>query len=404
MNKTLLIGRHEFLKTIRRVGFIVLTLALPVLSLLGLGVYQIATKVVRPPAELTRIGYVDQTGIFSQYTDQGQISLVPFPTTNEAQRALLNQDISSYFIIPVDFLATGVINLFTTEQALAPPPATLAAIEDFTISNLLAGKVPTEVINRVENPLNMTLTTLTATGEVAPRQGSYLNMIVPGVFSLLLALSLVFTSTYVVQSLSEEKENRLMEILISSVSTGELLTGKVLGLGAAGLAQVLVWVLTIPLMLKLATASIGGFLSLIQVPGYFWVLGVAYFILGYLLFAVLSAAIAAVTSTVQEAQGMAALYTLFNFIPFWFLSLMMIFPGNPVWVVLSFFPFSAPVMVLMRLGITGMPAWQLAASIIILVIGIAGGLWLAGRLLRTYMLMYGKRPNFSEIVRNLRRG
>jgi ABC-2 type transport system permease protein len=78
------------------------------------------------------------------------------------------------------------------------------------------------------------------------------------------------------------------------------------------------------------------------------------------------------------------------------------FPYSPAWVVLSIFPFSAPVLVILRLGLTGVPGWQLAASIAVLVSCIIGGLLLASKLLRTYMLMYGKRPNLKEIVRSLR--
>ena len=129
--------------------------------------------------------------------------------------------------------------------------------------------MPADIITRVEAPLNLVTTTLTSTGAVAPQQGGYANLIVPGVFSFLLALSLIFTSTYVLQSLGEEKENRLMEILLSSVSTRQLLTGKVLGLGAAGLVQVIVWVISFPLLLNLASSSIGGFISTIQVPANF---------------------------------------------------------------------------------------------------------------------------------------
>jgi ABC-2 type transport system permease protein len=268
--------------------------------------------------------------------------------------------------------------------------------------NLLAGKVASDVITRVESTLNVIPVTLTASGLVAPQQGGYANFIIPGVFSLLLALSLTFSSTYVLQSLGEEKENRLMEILLSSVSTRQLLTGKVLGLGLAGLAQVIVWVISLPLLLNLASSTIGGLFNNIQVPISFWVLGVIYFILGYSIFAVLSAAVAAISSTVQEAQGLSAIYTLFSIAPFWFFSLIMLFPKSPIWIVFTIFPFSAPVLTMIRLGLTGVPVWQLAISIIVLILSIVGGLWLAARLLIVYTLMYGKRPNLGQIMRNLR--
>jgi len=90
--------------------------------------------------------------------------------------------------------------------------------------------------------------------------------------------------------------------------------------------------------------------------------------------------------------------------PFWFYSLLLLFPNSPVWVVFSIFPFSAPVLVMLRLGMTGVPAWQLAISIAVMVLSIIGGLLLAAKLLRTYILMYGNRPSLGEIIRNLRSG
>lgn len=402
MNKTFLIFRHEFLRTIRRTGFIILTLALPVLALLAIGIFHIASGVASPPAETTQIGYVDEVGGFDQFTTQGSINFILFDTPDAATQALLNKDITEYFIIPPDFVSTGVIGRFITQKEFTPPTSITDAIKNFTSSNLLAGKVSTDVAARVEAPLNLQTTTLTSTGAVAPQQGGYANFIIPGIFSLLLMFSLIFSSTYVLQSLGEEKENRLMEILLSSVSTRQLLAGKVLGLGAAGLIQVIVWVISLPLLLHLASSTIGGFLSNIQIPANFWFFGIIYFILGYLLFAVLSASIAAVTSTVQEGQGIAGMYSIFVIAPFWFVSLLLLFPNSPVWIALSIFPFSAPVLVMMRLGLTGVPAWQLAVSIIVLALCIIVGLSLAARLLRTYMLMYGKRPGLGEIIRNLR--
>jgi ABC-2 type transport system permease protein len=405
MNKTLLIFRHEFLHTVKRTGFIILTLALPVLALLGIGIFHITSGIVKTPvAEVTRIGYVDELGGFDQVTTQANVTFVSFNTREAATQALIQKDVAEYFVISPDYVSAGTISRFTLQKEVTPPPATASAIKDFLSSNLLAGKVPTTTVDRIEAPLNLFTTTLTATGAVASEQGGLTNLIVPGVFSLLLALSLSFSSAYVLQGLGEEKENRLMEILLSSVSTRQLMTGKVLGIGAAGLVQVVVWVVSIPLLLNLASSSIGGFISTIQIPANFLVFGVAYFILGYLLFAVLSACIAAVSATVREGQGLASIFTLFAVAPFWFYSLLMLFPNSPVWVVFSIFPFSAPVLVMLRFGMTGVPAWQLAASIAVQVLSIAGGLLLAAKLLRTYVLMYGKRPKLAEIVRNLRLG
>ena len=93
---------------------------------------------------------------------------------------------------------------------------------------------------------------------------------------------------------------------------------------------------------------------------------------------------------------------MFAVAPFWFYSVLLLFPNNPIWVVFSIFPFSAPVLVMLRLGMTGVPAWQLAASIAVLVLSIFGGLLVAAKLLRVYLLMYGKRPGLGQIIRSLR--
>jgi len=404
MNKMLLVFRHEFRHTVKRTGFIVLTLAPPLLALLGMGIFNIVSGSTQPPAEVTEIGYVDEAGGFDRFTTQGNITLVPFDTTEAATEALVTEDIKEYFVIPPDFISTGIISRYTTQREITPPAATTTVIKKFISSNLLAGKVPATTAARVEEPLNFITTTLTATGAVAPEQGGFANLVIPIIFGALLAASLSFSSIYLLQGLGAEKENRLMEILLSSVSTRQLITGKVLGIGTAGLVQVAVWVAATPLLLNLASSSIGGFISTVHIPAGLLALAVVYFILGYLVFAVLSIGAAAVSSSVREAQSLASIFTLWAIAPFWLLSLIMAFPNSPAWVVLSIFPFSAPVMVILRLGVTGVPAWQLATSIAVLVSCIIGGLVLSSKLLRTYMLMYGKRPGIGEIIRSLKSG
>ena len=404
MNKTLLILRHEFLHTVKRRGFIVMTLIVPLIALLLIGVFQLVSGIARPTAEPTTIGYVDELGGFQQYTSQGNITLVRFDTLDGATEALIKGDIEEYFVIPSDYISTGVIHRYTLEKQLAASPAITTAINNFLTSNLLAGKVPAATIARIEAPLNLVTTRLTETGAVAPEQGGYVNLIIPFVFSILLALSIIFSSTYLLQGLGEEKENRLIEILLSSVSPRQLLTGKVLGIGAAGLVQVAVWAISAPLLLNLASSSIGGFISTIQLPANFIVLAVVYFILGYLLFAVISAAIGAISSGSREGQQLIGVFTIPLLIPLWFTSLMMLFPGNPVWVLFTIFPLSAPVEVIMRLGVSVIPPWQLIASIGVLVLSIIGILFLTIRIFRTYLLMYGKRPGIGEVFRNLRNG
>ena len=241
MNKTLLIFRHEFRHTIKRTGFIVLTLAPPLLILLGIGVYDIVSGITKPPTEVIKIGYVDEAGGFNQFTTQGDITLVRFDTPEGATQALVAEDVKEYFVIPSDFISTGIIRRYTTQRELGPPVATTAAIKNFTSSNLLAGKVPATTAARIEAPLNLVTTTLTATGTVAPEQGGFANLVIPGIFSALLAASLMFSSTYLLQGLGAEKENRTVEVLLLSLHPRQLMMGKILGLSLVTLVQLGIW-------------------------------------------------------------------------------------------------------------------------------------------------------------------
>ena len=404
MNKTLLIFRHEFLHMIKRKGFIILTLIVPVLALIGIGVFQLVSPGEPSVVETTTIGYVDEAGGFDQYTTQGYIELLRFSTQDTATAALINGDVYEYFVIPSDYLSTGAINRYTLERQLETPPIISTAIKNFLTSNILADKVPPETIYRIEAPLDLVTTRLTETGEVATEQGGYGNVIIPFIFGLLLALSLQASTVYLVQGLGDEKESRLIEVLLSSVSPRQLLTGKVLGLGAAGLVQVVVWLASLPLLLNLASSTIGGFFITIQLPANFLVLGIVYFILGYLLFAALSAGVGAISSSAREGQPLAMIYALLVFVPLWFASLLFIFPDSPIWTVLTIFPITAPIEVMLRLGVAGIAAWELATSLAVMVLSIIGALALSIKAFRVYLLMYGKRPGIGEVLRSLRTG
>ena len=404
MNKTLLVFRHEFLHTIKKKGFIIITLIVPVLALIAIGVFQLISTDEPPVVETTTIGYVDEAGGFDKYTAQGYINLFRFDTADEATAALINGDVPEYFVIPPDYMSTGVINRYTLEKEVETPPLITTVIKNFLTSNLLDGKVPPETVYRIEMPLDLVVTRLTETGEVATEQGGFGNIIIPGIFSLLLAFSLMFSSSYLVQGLGDEKESRLIEVLLSSVSTRQLLVGKVLGLGAAGILQVAVWLVSAPLLLRLASSAFGGFISTIQLPANFIALGIVYFILGYLLFAALSAGVGAISPSAREGQPLSMIYTLFAFVPLWFSSLLFIFPNSPIWVVLTIFPVTAPMAAMLRLGVSDIAVWELAVSIAVLVLSIIGVMFLATRAFRIYLLMYGKRPGWGEIIQNLRSG
>jgi len=275
-------------------------------------------------------------------------------------------------------------------------------IDSFLSWNLLKDDVSQEAITSIVTPLNMEVTRLDENGEIAREQGSIGDIIVPAVFALLLSFSLMLGASSLIGGLGEEKESRLIEVLLSSVSVRQLLIAKVSALGIAGLIQVTVWLISAPFLLQLASSTFGGFLRDIQLPVNFIVLGIVYFVLGYLLFAILSVTVGGISSNVSEAQSLSMIYVMMLFVPLWFAGIMISIPENPIWVLLSIFPLTAPVQVMLRLGVSDVPLWQILTSIGVLGFSVILGIYLSIKIFRTFMLMYGKRPGLAEIIQGLK--
>lgn len=404
MNKTYLIFRHEFLQTVKKTGWFIMTMIVPALALLGIGAMALLNSGSDSSENsIEKIGYLDEAGIIGNHDNKKGSFLLPFANAEEAKQALAESKISEYIIIPSDFSSKGIIQRYTLEKELTTSPITVAIIKNFLTRNLLIDKVPQSTVELIISPLNLQVTRITEQGEIKQKQGNKANIIIPGIFALLLSLALMIGATTLISGLGEEKESRLIEILFSAVSVRQLLIGKVLALGTAGLLQVLVWLLSAPFLLKLAINVSGGSMSGIEIPPGFMLLGIIYFILGYLLFAVLSIGVGAISSNAKEGSQISMAYTLVCFIPLWFMALFMIFPNSSIWVILTLFPITAPIQTMLRLGVSEIPLWQLISSIGLLIISIIGGLYLSIKLFRMNMLMHGKKPTIKEIISNLKK-
>jgi ABC-2 type transport system permease protein len=403
MSKTFLIFKHEFIQAVTKTGYVVLTVIVPILTLIAIGLYQLVLQVTEPAVkEVTTIGYVDLTGIIQDQTEQGLINLVPYPDKQEATKALLSGEIKEFIIIPEDYLFSGTVQRYIQTKELFTPPITEVIIDGFLTWNVLRDHVPPEIIGSIMTPLHLEVTRLDQEGGIAEEQGNIGNIIIPGVFAFLLNMALMFGANSLISGLGEEKESRLIEVLFSSVSIRQLLTGKVLALGAAGLLQVLVWLLSAPPLLNLASSTFGGFLTGVQIPANFILFGILYFVLGYLLFAILSVTLGGITPTAAEGHNLSMMYIMAGFVPLWLLGVLVNFPDSPIWVFLSIFPVTAPIQVMVRLGVSDIPAWQILTSIAVLVSSIIIGLNVGIKIFRVFMLMYGKQPRLREIARSIR--
>ena len=402
MNKTFIVVKHEFWQTLKNRSFIILTLALPLLAILGVGIYQGVQHWYHPGApQEEKIGYVDYTGMFGNYTTGPGVQFVLYPDEQTAKDALLAKDVKEYLVIPADYLSSGVVARYTMSREVAPSPKTTGQITDFLLSNLLAREVSPQVLDRVKSPVILASVRLNQTGEIAPNQNVVSSFVVPIVFAVLFMISIFFASGFLFQSVTEEKETRVMEILLSSVSSRQLLVGKVLGLGMAGLVQVSVWLVTLAVFSRVASSIIPS-LSDLSIPASLFGWGILYFILGYLLFAALYAGIGSISATAREGQGWSTIFVLPAIVPYYFSYFIVTYPEGAVSRALTFFPLTSPITSMIRLASSAISGWQIALSLIILAGSVVLTMWLAAKIFRVFLLMYGKRPAIREIFRYIR--
>jgi ABC-2 type transport system permease protein len=400
MSKTLTILTNELVSTLRRKGFIITTLAIPVLALLGVLVMSLINIMSGQDDEISQIGIVDQTGKFNQFLIQKNVEFIQYDSEGQAVDNLVDGNIEEYIIIPPDYMETGNIYYFSTKTSITPPSYLTAAARDFLIDNLISDKLEPELTSRLQSPMNISSITLNEEGEISDGQGGFGAWIIAYLFAILLMLSIFTASGYLLQGLSEEKENRVMEVLLSSVSTRQMITGKVLGLGIAGLIQIVFWLLSASLMLN-AAGNIGQIFSGIQFPADVITLGLVYFILGYLLFAILMAGTGAVSPTMRDSQQFTVVFSLIAAVPFFLMTFIIENGDHIVNIILTLFPLTAPLTVMMRIN-AGIPLWEIILSIILMSGTIVGLTLLVSRIFRVYLLMYGKPPGWKEIYRSIK--
>jgi ABC-2 type transport system permease protein len=369
--------------------------------LVGYGIYQGVQNWYHPSEPETKsIGYVDQAGGFDQYTNLGA-TFVLYPEEGEARKSLLSGEISEYFVIPSDYVRTGLIVRYTMKRELEPPSQTMESIRGFLISNLIGGETSAEVLERAKTPIVLSSIRLDETGETIEGQNPFLQYFMPYIFAVLLMFSIFFASGYLLQSISEEKENRLMEVLLSSVSARQLLVGKVLGLGAAGLAQIVIWVISFWVLVDVALTRIPGLGTASMPPGLL-VLALVYYVLGYLLFAVIMAVVGSIGTTARESQSWSSIVALTATLPMFFLNVIIENPNHAISVVFTLIPTTSSVTAMMRLPTEGIPAWQLVLSLSLLIAAIFFCMWAGAKIFRACLLMYGKRPSLRELTRYIR--
>ncbi len=406
LRKVWAVIRHEFLVNIRRWGFIILTLIVPlggaVILFFGIFAGKAMSKTIISALGVNqeRYGVVEQSGLFQEILPDFREDFIPYPDFETAKQAVRQGEVTAVLLIPSDYLQTGIVRVYSVGSGL-----TATTLEDsrrvraFFTAHLVASYVPPELLARVEEPVTDFVPVQAPSEEGGPLSFAF-RFIVPYILGMLLVMSIFVSSGYLLQGVAEEKENRLVEIVLSSISPMEWFLGKVIGLGAVGLTQVVVWMLS-------ALALSGGsilFLALVipPLPMRVWILTPIYYILGYLLFSTLYAGLGALGTSMRESQQVAGLVSIIAAVPFMVSGILFTNPNSPIIRAVSFFPLTAATMMLMRLPLADVPVMDIVISLVILVLSIPASLWVGAKLFRFGILIYGKRPGLKEIWAGLR--
>lgn len=401
MNKIWLVAKQEYKRHVFRRAFIMVLLSFPLMiSVWTLLVY----FMVRMENDSSALGYVDLAGVLSDPVpapvDGGSetpVDILPYPSEEAGEEALKAGDIQAFYLIPEDFLESGFTFLVLLDDIGEDAEG---QFWDFMRANLMAGQ-PAEAVEFATHRSELVVRTPDGSREFSESQ--FLNIILPLLAVVGLIILILSSSGYLVGVVAEEKENRTMEVLITTVSPQQLISGKLAGITAVLATQVVTWSMFIWLFLYIAANFLGyEWARNIHVDSGTALLLLAVIVPAYIMVAALMTAIGAMVNAVQEGQQIAGLAGIFLWIPFMFLQPVLESPNSPLVVALSFFPPTAPMTLTMRTVLTVVPTWQMALSLGLLTASAAGAVWLAGRALRLGMLRYGQRLSLREIFRKVK--
>ena len=398
MKKLWLVARYEFLRHIRRRRFILALLSMPVFIGLMVGVGMLSVVAQMKP---TPIGYVDATDIFQVLQplpkDFGQrfmkpVNIIRFEDENTGRTALEAKTIQALFILEPDYLSNGQVRMI----ALTLPGEN--AKDDFgdTLRYNLILTQPTGIRNRLIDGDNLIIRS--ADGSRQTEENNILGFILPVISGVLFMIAINMTGGYLMQAMVEEKENRTMELVVTSMRPSDLMAGKVIGNLAVGLLQLAVW-LSIGYLAVIFMQRYLPFAQNFRLDPISSMLMLVTFLPAFIMVCALMAMVGAVATDTSEAQQVAGVFTLPIVIPYFFITAIIFNPNGILSVALSIFPLTAPISLPLRAAFSTIPIWQIAIALALLILSAIGALWLAGRAFRLGMLRYGKRLSLRELFK-----
>ncbi|HMD14892.1 MAG TPA: ABC transporter permease [Bacteroidota bacterium] len=414
MKKTFAVARWEYIEKVKSKAFLISLLLTP-LIMIAVGIIP-SLLMSRPDTESQPIGILDQSGVLAQPLAKyiGEKYKLPNGLPNYALQSLpattpedfaaskrladtlvLNEQLEGYMIIGKSFLTDSTIEYHSQNVGNVKVVERFNnAIRDVIIERKLEARgFDRSILNDLTASVEMKTIKLSKSGKEETAGIEQVFFTSYG-FMMMMFFLIMTSGQILVRSMLEEKSNRVVEILMSSCSANQLMAGKVIGLSLLGLTQMGLWaVIGIAISVKFAITLISLSSALLLF---------LYFIFGYLLFAAVFVAAGAPVSTEQEAQQINSYLVVVLIMPIMFAFTIMQNPNSTLAKVLTFIPFLTPSMMAIRIPIQMPSVFEIVGSLALLIVCSFGAIWFAGKIFRTTILLYGKRPSLKELIAIIR--
>lgn len=405
MKNTWLVLRQEVINTITRRSFLLTAFGIPLISITIFGA---AALFNRPsPSPIPGFGDpgISETGLTEGYVDQsGLIETIPenisadtllaYQDEDAAKNAVHSGEISGYYLIPEDYLARGQLVYVSSDFNPMDVFDRGSVIDQVLQINLLDGDDSLAAL--VNSPFALQVMVLNPSTNL--NQDSPLSFFLPYGVMLLYYMLILMSAGFLVSSLNKERESRVLEIMLVTVTPKELLAGKFIALGLMGLLVNILWVGSAYGLMVLGGTTI-RLPEEFQLAPYVLVWGGVFFILGYAVYASLLGAVGAMLPNLRETSQATLVVIMPMIIPLMFITVMIAQPNGILAIVLSLFPLTSPVTMMLRLTVTIVPTWQLLLSVIFLILAAFIILRGVASLFRAQTMLTGQPLSLRNIYR-----
>lgn len=366
--------KFEFLNIVTRRSFILMLVLVPLIPavlffVLGLlndqqtqSIGQIFSNEIANPLP---IGVVDESGIVENYPDwlTGG-TLVEVKDEDTARRQTSENQLEGFFIISPDYLESGKVTFIKPEINMITEIVQQGALDDLINYNLMGNDQ--QLYLRYTNPVTYNYEYISPETADTRDQDSIATFIVPFVIMIVFYTVILISSSFMINAVGKDKENKTIEIMLTSTRPMGLFLGKLLGYGAASLLQMVVWGGTIALIMNHG-GQILSFLQGFSLPNQVILMGIPYFILGFFLYGSLMAGIGALAPNLREGNSSSVIITMPLIFLFLIINQLIGKPNSFLFVFLSIFPLTSSIVMMTRLAISSVPLWQLALSLSVLI-------------------------------------